>query len=249
MTPTTKRLKLWRGTMFHSRARKEQEKRPKRRLDHTPWLHSHAVLNTQTASVLPSAPCAPLDSLDTPESWETQADFWTDDVAQKSGMTKNALLLPLLLRTPSGAQNTKVLLLARWSILESHLVTFFRQIIPQRLSQLSGSTKKLSPLCRRRSANFLLFRPWAIKAQSYEHKTRPRSSKDTFTTPTFPFTCSKREQSNSFTLSNFQRKKKAKTHKITCTKKWILDPQTSKKEASSVKLITILVAAKSSKYF
>ena len=102
MTPTTKRLKLWRGTMFHSRARKEQEKRPKRRLDHTPWLHSHAVLNTQTASVLPSAPCAPLDSLDTPESWETQADFWTDDVAQKSGMTKNA--------APSGARNTKVLL-------------------------------------------------------------------------------------------------------------------------------------------
>ena len=56
-----------------------------------------------------------------------------------------------------------------------------------------------------------------------------------------------REQSNSFTLSNFQRKK-AKKHK-TCRKKWILDPQTSKKEASSVKLITILVAAKSSKYF
>ena len=232
---------------FQSQKRKRKETQKNER-DHTPWLHSHAVLNTQTASVLPSAPCAPLDSLDTPESWETQADFWTDDVAQKSGMTKNALLLPLLLlRTPSGAQNTKVLLLARWSILESHLVTFFRQIIPQRLSQLSGSTKKLSPLCRRRSANFLLFRPWAIKAQSYEHKTRPRSSKDTFTTPTFPFTCSKREQSNSFTLSNFQRKK-AKKHK-TCRKKWILDPQTSKKEASSVKLITILVAAKSSKYF
>ena len=96
---------------------------------------------------------------------------------------------------------------------------FFRQIIPQRLSQLSGSTKKLSPLCRRRSANFLLFRPWAIKAQSYEHKTRPRSS-DTFMTPTFPFTCSKREQSNSFTLSNFQRKKKVKKHKkyLTCKK-------------------------------
>ena len=106
---------------------------------------------------------------------------------------------------------------------------FFRQIIPQRLSQLSGSTKKLSPLCRRRSANFLLFRPWAIKAQSYEHKTRPRSSKDTFTTPTFPFTCSKRESKAIHLHCLISKEKKAKKHKITCRKKVNFRPANIKK--------------------
>ena len=95
---------------------------------------------------------------------------------------------------------------------------FFRQIIPQRLSQLSGSTKKLSPLCRRRSANFLLFRPWAIKAQSYEHKTRPRSS-DTFMTPTFPFTV-QRECKAIHLHCLISKEKKVKKHKkyLTCKK-------------------------------
>ena len=146
---------------------KEQEKRPKRRLDHTPWLHSHAVLNTQTAVLTRErrAPSAPLALL-------SQADFWTDDVAQKSGMTKNA----------RAARNTKV------HYTTSHLVTFFRQIIPQRLSQLSGSTKKLSPLCRR-SANFFVIPPVGNKSAKLwtQNKTEIKLRRDTFMTATFPF--------------------------------------------------------------
>ena len=185
--------------MFHSRARKEQEKRPKRRLDHTPWLHSHAVLNTQTA-VLPSSALSALRSARS--RLQREADFWTDDVAQKSGMTKNA--------APSGARNTKVLLDGVYSRVISWL---FSPNNSSTAITIIWLNKKTVAFMSEEKRQFFVIPPVGNKSAKLWTQNKTEIKRH-FYDSNVSLHCSKRVQSNSFTLSNFLRKKVKKHKKI-----------------------------------